>query len=223
MWGETFDGAELERLVTFARREGIALHLDGARIFLQAAYSGRSVADLVRPFDTVYVSLYKYFNAPSGAILAGPRAQLDDLYHERRMFGAGLPAAWRSPRWRPTTSRGSWTASPPPSGCRDVHRETDSGRAVRGRACAGGYEPLLAPCLHAGSCTLSEASRRAGRPGGDPAWRRALLVGVNETWNRRSASELGALHRPRLMVDRAVASSWCKVRPWLDHAVRVWR
>ena len=93
-FGESFDEAELARIVDFARTEGIRLHLDGARIFLQSAYTGRPVADYAAPFDTVYVSLYKYFNAASGAILAGPRALLDDMFHTRRMFGAGLPGAW---------------------------------------------------------------------------------------------------------------------------------
>ena len=40
------------------------------------------------------MSLWKYLNAASGAILAGPRALLDGLYHERRMFGGSLPHAW---------------------------------------------------------------------------------------------------------------------------------
>jgi threonine aldolase len=92
--GERFDPAELEKIVTLARRNGIKLHLDGARMFLQAAYTGESVAALARPFDTVYVSLYKYFNASSGAILAGPRDVLADLHHVRRMFGGGLAAVW---------------------------------------------------------------------------------------------------------------------------------
>ena len=92
--GATFDRREIDRIAALAQREGIRLHLDGARIFLQAAYEGRTVAEYAAPFDTVYVSLYKYFNAPSGAILAGPRALLDGMYHTRRMFGAGLPAAW---------------------------------------------------------------------------------------------------------------------------------
>ena len=42
----------------------------------------------------MYVSLYKYFNAASGAILAGPRDLLDGMYHTRRMFGGGLAHAW---------------------------------------------------------------------------------------------------------------------------------
>ena len=92
--GEQFEPAELRRIVALARREDIRLHLDGARLFLQAAYTGEDVAEYARPFDTVYVSLYKYFNAASGAILAGPRALLDEMYHERRMFGGGLPSAW---------------------------------------------------------------------------------------------------------------------------------
>ena len=92
--GEVFDEAEMDRITTFARQEGIRLHLDGARIFLQAAYTGRDVAEYARPFDTVYVSLYKYFNAGSGAILAGPRVLLDEMYHVRRMFGGGLAKVW---------------------------------------------------------------------------------------------------------------------------------
>ena len=92
--GETFDPRALERITNFARQEGIRLHLDGARLFLQSAYTGVDVARLARPFDTVYVSLYKYFNAASGAILAGPAALLDEMFHARRMFGSGLPGAW---------------------------------------------------------------------------------------------------------------------------------
>jgi threonine aldolase len=92
--GERFDASELQNVVSLARREGIRLHLDGARLFLQAAYTGEDITETVRPFDTVYVSLYKYFNAASGAILAGPRDLLRDMFHVRRMFGGGLATAW---------------------------------------------------------------------------------------------------------------------------------
>jgi threonine aldolase len=94
--GEQFDAREMQQVVTLAKREGIKLHLDGARLFLQAAYTGEDVAVTAKPFDTVYVSLYKYFNAASGAILAGPRALLDPIYHTRRMFGGALYGAWPS-------------------------------------------------------------------------------------------------------------------------------
>jgi threonine aldolase len=92
--GEVFDFAEIQRITSFARERGIGLHLDGARLFLAVPYTGIEPAAYAAPFDTVYVSLYKYFNAAAGAILAGPRQLLDGLYHQRRMFGGGLRQAW---------------------------------------------------------------------------------------------------------------------------------
>ncbi len=45
-------------------------------------------------FDTVYTSLYKCFNAAPGAVLAGSKTFTTNLFHERRMFGGGLPQVW---------------------------------------------------------------------------------------------------------------------------------
>jgi threonine aldolase len=92
--GARFDFAQMRKLSTWAAAQRIGRHLDGARLYIEAAYTGRSVKEYAALFDTVYVSMYKYFNAPSGAILAGPRALLAELYHTRRMFGGSLSAAW---------------------------------------------------------------------------------------------------------------------------------
>lgn len=92
--GEVLDFAEMQRIAGAARERGIGLHLDGARLFLATPYTGVSPAAYAALFDTVYVSLYKYFNAAGGAVLAGPRRLLDGLYHQRRMFGGGLRQAW---------------------------------------------------------------------------------------------------------------------------------
>jgi threonine aldolase len=92
--GESFDFKEMGRIVTWARERRIGLHLDGARLFIELAYTGRAVKEYAALFDTVYVSMYKYFNAAAGAILAGPKSLLSDLYHTRRMFGGALPHSW---------------------------------------------------------------------------------------------------------------------------------
>jgi threonine aldolase len=92
--GEVFDLAEMRRIAGFARERGIGLHLDGARLFLASPYTGTTPATYAALFDTVYVSLYKYFNAAGGAVLAGPRRLLENLYHQRRMFGGSLRQAW---------------------------------------------------------------------------------------------------------------------------------
>lgn len=92
--GQYFDFKEMTRIAAWARQHGVGMHLDGARLFIESVYTGRPVKQYTALFDTVYVSVYKYFNAPSGAVLAGPKALLTDLYHTRRMFGGGLPHAW---------------------------------------------------------------------------------------------------------------------------------
>jgi threonine aldolase len=85
---------ELHRVCAHAREQGIRLHLDGARLFNLPYHSGRSVRDYAALFDTVYVSLWKHFNAGAGAILAGDTAVIEGLFHTRRMFGGALPYAW---------------------------------------------------------------------------------------------------------------------------------
>jgi threonine aldolase len=94
--GQMFDWDEAKRISTFARERGIAMHLDGARLFIASAYSGVSPAEYAAPFDTVYVSLWKYFNCGIGAILAGPKRVLDGMFHVRRMFGGNLAVGWNA-------------------------------------------------------------------------------------------------------------------------------
>jgi threonine aldolase len=92
--GERFDFEVMKKAAAWGRAHNVGLHLDGARLFLESAYAARPVKEYAALFDTVYISMYKYFNAGSGAVLAGPKAQLASLYHTRRMFGGGLPHVW---------------------------------------------------------------------------------------------------------------------------------
>jgi threonine aldolase len=94
--GQMFDWAEMKRISAFAREKGIGTHLDGARLFIASAYTGISPAEYSAQFDTVYVSLWKYFNCGIGAILAGPKRVLDGMYHTRRMFGGNLAVGWNA-------------------------------------------------------------------------------------------------------------------------------
>ena len=94
--GQMFDWDEARRITTFARERGIGTHLDGARLFIASAYTGISPAEYAAPFDTVYVSLWKYFNSGIGAILAGPKRALDGMFHVRRMFGGNLAVGWQA-------------------------------------------------------------------------------------------------------------------------------
>jgi len=91
---EMFDFDEIEKISAYARARGIKLHLDGARLFNVPHHSGKTITEYSSLFDTVYVSLWKCFNAASGAVLAGSKNFTEGLFHLRRMFGGGLPQAW---------------------------------------------------------------------------------------------------------------------------------
>ena len=91
---QLFDFEQMQAISAYARKNDIKMHLDGARLFNACVHTGKSPADYAELFDTVYVSLYKNFNAASGAILAGTKAFTKDLYHMRRMFGGGMPQVW---------------------------------------------------------------------------------------------------------------------------------
>jgi threonine aldolase len=69
---------EVLALCGWARDAGVAMHLDGARLWESQPFYGRPFSELTQPFDTVYVSFYKILNAVAGAALAGPKAIIDE-------------------------------------------------------------------------------------------------------------------------------------------------
>jgi threonine aldolase len=92
--GELLDPALLREISTYAHGKGIRLHLDGARLLL--APPGYDVAGTAALFDTVYVSLYKYLDAPFGAVLAGSIADIAKARALRHQFGGTIYQGWES-------------------------------------------------------------------------------------------------------------------------------
>jgi threonine aldolase len=95
--GSTIALDTIQRIAALAKRNGTGMHLDGARLLLMSGMPGFDPKAYSAPFDTVYVSLYKYLGAPFGAILAGDKAHIDRARHVRHIFGGtifrGFPAA----------------------------------------------------------------------------------------------------------------------------------
>lgn len=85
---------DLKAITAFCRQQGYGLHLDGARLYLAAAYSGTSVAEYASHFDTVYISLYKYLGAAGGAVLCGPKAIIDKMEHLAKVHGGVIFMNW---------------------------------------------------------------------------------------------------------------------------------
>lgn len=73
-----------------AREAGLALHLDGARLWNAAIGSGHSEKELAAPFDTVNVCLSKGLGAPAGSVLVGSREHIKKAHRYRKLFGGGM-------------------------------------------------------------------------------------------------------------------------------------
>ncbi len=88
--GVIFPAAELERIGAAAREHDVASYLDGARLFNAAVAKRDDPAALAAPFDLVAVSLSKGLGAPGGSVLAGRRADVNELVRYRRMLGGAM-------------------------------------------------------------------------------------------------------------------------------------
>ncbi|MBP1634894.1 MAG: Threonine aldolase [Acidobacteria bacterium] len=76
-----------------ARRHGIPVHVDGARLFNAAVAAGRPVTDWTRHVDSVQLCLSKGLAAPVGSMICGPAAFVDRARRMRKILGGGMRQA----------------------------------------------------------------------------------------------------------------------------------
>jgi threonine aldolase len=91
--GRVFPQDRVLRVAQAARAHGLRLHLDGARVFNAAVATGRSVAELCAPFDSVAFCLSKGLGAPVGSLLCGDAPAIRRAHRFRKMLGAGMRQA----------------------------------------------------------------------------------------------------------------------------------
>ena len=77
----------------FARERGLAVHLDGARLYNAAVAQGIDARQIVRHFDSVSVCLSKGLGAPAGSVLLGSKNLLAKAHRIRKMLGGGMRQA----------------------------------------------------------------------------------------------------------------------------------
>ncbi len=74
----------------FADRAGIALHLDGARLWNAHVATGVALAEFGGLFDTVSVCLSKGLGAPVGSVLVSSAERIAAARVWRKRYGAGM-------------------------------------------------------------------------------------------------------------------------------------
>ena len=88
--GAVVPQAEWSALATTARDLGLAVHLDGARVWNAAVALGVPVNRLTADADTVQVCLSKGLGAPVGSVLAADAARIAEARRVRKMLGGGV-------------------------------------------------------------------------------------------------------------------------------------
>jgi threonine aldolase len=91
--GRVTPPARMTELVAVARRHGLPVHLDGARIHNAAAALGVSAAELADGCDTVMFCLSKGLGAPVGSMLVGDTDTITEARRVRKMLGGGMRQA----------------------------------------------------------------------------------------------------------------------------------
>ena len=76
-----------------AKKAGLAVHLDGARIFNAAVDQGVPVIDLVDMVDSITFCLSKGLCAPVGSVLCGDRVFIEKAHRIRKQLGGGMRQA----------------------------------------------------------------------------------------------------------------------------------
>jgi threonine aldolase len=75
------------------RRRGLALHLDGARLYNAAVKLGVPAQEITQYFDSVSVCLSKGLGAPIGSVLCGSDELIGRARRWRKMVGGGMRQA----------------------------------------------------------------------------------------------------------------------------------
>lgn len=91
--GTCWNEDELAALYRFARKKGIPVHLDGARVFNAAVHTGMTVKKISSYADTVTFCLSKGLGAPVGSLLCGPDEFIAEARRVRKMLGGGMRQA----------------------------------------------------------------------------------------------------------------------------------
>jgi threonine aldolase len=91
--GACYDFQEILKIREVCDRHGLALHLDGARLFNALVAKGEAPQQYGKVFDTISICLSKGLGAPVGSLLLGTAAQIKAGRRVRKVMGGGMRQA----------------------------------------------------------------------------------------------------------------------------------
>lgn len=91
--GTIWKKADLDEIVQIAKSTGIATHMDGARLLNACVATGIAARDMAAGWDSVWLDFSKGLGAPVGAVIAGSRAFIDDVWRWKQRLGGSMRQA----------------------------------------------------------------------------------------------------------------------------------
>jgi len=91
--GRVLSRKYFEQALAVAKRRGLAIHLDGARIFNAAVHEKTNVKALCAGFDSVSSCLSKGLGTPAGTVLLGAAPFIEKARRARKILGGGMRQA----------------------------------------------------------------------------------------------------------------------------------
>ena len=84
---------EIEKIKETCRKNGLALHLDGARLFNALVETSETEIQFGNLFDSISICLSKGLGAPVGSLLIGDKTFITQARRIRKVFGGGMRQA----------------------------------------------------------------------------------------------------------------------------------
>lgn len=91
--GAVWDRGQIVAIRELCDRHGLALHLDGARIFNALAVTGESPKQRGALFHSISICLSKGLGAPVGSVLVGSGGFINEARRVRKRMGGGMRQA----------------------------------------------------------------------------------------------------------------------------------
>jgi threonine aldolase len=91
--GTIWNKADLDEVVKIARSGGLATHMDGARLMNACVASGIAARDMTAGWDSAWIDFSKGLGAPVGAVIAGTRDFIDEVWRWKQRLGGSMRQA----------------------------------------------------------------------------------------------------------------------------------
>jgi threonine aldolase len=88
--GTIWNKAALDEVVKIAKSNGLATHMDGARLLNACVATGISARDMVAGWDSAWLDFSKGLGAPIGAVIGGSRDFIDDVWRWKQRLGGSM-------------------------------------------------------------------------------------------------------------------------------------